>query len=444
MIEVKRYVVILIVLLTWSLLPRPASSQTSEEYGFRVTPLHPGPELEIEVWTNKGRGGTFYLGEDVVVYFRTNMDCYVLLYEIDTEGYLHLIYPHDPYEDCSVSGEVTYRVPNPDRDYRFRICGPPGEELLYAVASPHPISPPRWLPYRSEGEYDPSWCAYLEEERFDLIDKANFKVFEDRYFVSDWCVFEIEDVYHHYYRPRDYYRYWPVGTVWVDCSWYGGEIFIDGVFWGYAPMCIPNIFIGPHIIIVYYNGYPCWQRYVYVERYRPVRVKVGYTGKFERRRYKGDYFRDYDWGGKKYKDRPPWASPETSPSEGKFTRRDRAGSKSTYTPPEKTTLAKSSEGRYIKSKSVRSTGKVSAKSESVSSGVEKKKTVTYSKPRTLKAQEKEKSKETKSLSGKSRSYSRSENGKERSTSTIKTQSVRVEKGTSSQPESSRTKAARRR
>ena len=87
----KRYVVIVMILLTWSLFPKAASSQTPEEYGFSVTPLHPGPELEIEVWTNKGRGGTFYLGEDIVVYLRTNMDCHVLLYEIDTEGYLHLV-----------------------------------------------------------------------------------------------------------------------------------------------------------------------------------------------------------------------------------------------------------------------------------------------------------------------------------------------------------------
>ena len=440
----KRYVVIVVILLTWSLFPKAASSQTSEEYGFSVTPLHPGPELEIEVWTNKGRGGTFYLGEDIVVYFRTNMDCHVLLYEIDTEGYLHLVYPHDPYEDCFVRGEVTYRVPDPERDYRFRICGPPGEELLYAVASPHPISPPRWLPYRSEGEYDPSWCAYLEEERFDLIDKANLKVFEDRYFVSDWCVFEIENVYHHYYRPRAYYRYWPVGTVWVDCSWYGGEIFIDGVFWGYAPMCIPNIFIGPHIIVVYYNGYPCWQRYVYVERYRPVRVKVGYTSKFERRRYKGDYFRDYDWGGKKYKDRPSWANPGTSPSEGKFTRRHETGSKQKYSPRAKTTLAKSSERGYIKSKSVRSTGRVSAKGESLSGAVEKKRTVTSSKGRTYRTEKKKEVKEAKSTSGKSRSYSRAEKNKERSISTISKSTSRAERGSSSQHKSSRTKTARRR
>jgi hypothetical protein len=441
---VKRYVVIVMILLAWSLLPQAVSSQTSEEYGFSVTPLHPRPELNIEVWTNKGKGGTFYLGEDVAVYFRSNMDSYVLLYEIDTEGYLHLIYPHDPDDDCFVKGEVTYRVPDPERGYSFRICGPAGEELLYAVASPDPITPPGWLPYRSQGEYDPSWCAHSEEERFDLIDKANLKIFEDRYFVSDWSVFEIEGVYHHYYRPPVYYRNWPVGTVWVDCSWYGGEIFIDGVFWGYAPMCIPNLFIGPHIIIVYYHGYPCWQRYVYVERYRPVRVKVGDESKFERRRYKGDYFRDYDWGGTKYKDRPSWTSPETSPSEAKFTRRDRTGSESTYTPPAKSSLAESSEAKYIKSKSVSSTGQTSAKGSSLSSAAQEERTVAYSKEERYKTEEKEKPKETKSLSGESRSYSGSENGKKGSTSTIKKQSVRVEKGTSSRQESSSAKVTRRR
>jgi hypothetical protein len=443
-IKVKRYAAIAIAVLIWAALPRLGICQTADDHGISVVPTYRDPGLEIEVWTNKGKGGTFYLGEDLVVYFRTNADCYVLIYEVDTEGYLHVIYPHDPYEDCLVKGESTYRVPNPDLDYSFRVCGPQGEELIYAAASPYPVTAPQWLPYRSEGEYDPSWCAYEEKERLDLLDKVNSRVFEGGYFVSDWCVFEIENLYHHYYRPVTYYRYYPVGTVWVDCGWYGGEIFIDGVFWGYAPMCIPNILIGPHIIIIYYNGYPCWQRYVYVERYRPLRVRVDYSHKFERRRYKGDYFRDYDWGGKKYKGRPSWGDPESSLTEGKFTRRQKIGSKSTPAPVEKTTLAKSGGERYIRSKSVKRPAEASTGGGLLKSKSGQKRTTADTKLRTYKPDSKEKPKETKLKSTKSRTYTKSEVKKEKSVSKPSKSSPRSEKAISSPQKSTRTKVARRR
>ena len=50
----------------------------------------------IDVWINKEEGGVFTSGERMQVFFRSSHDAYVLIYNIDTEGYIHLIYPFRP------------------------------------------------------------------------------------------------------------------------------------------------------------------------------------------------------------------------------------------------------------------------------------------------------------------------------------------------------------
>ena len=48
------------------------------------------------------------------VFFRPSADAYVLIYNIDTEGYIHLVYPYGPddpewLEEADVPGAVPQR-----------------------------------------------------------------------------------------------------------------------------------------------------------------------------------------------------------------------------------------------------------------------------------------------------------------------------------------------
>ena len=57
------------------------SNLTREPYSSR---------LEVKVWVDKGDKALYEPGEDIRVYFRTNRDAYVLIYNIDTRGNVHL------------------------------------------------------------------------------------------------------------------------------------------------------------------------------------------------------------------------------------------------------------------------------------------------------------------------------------------------------------------
>ena len=110
--------------------------------------------MAVDVWTNKEEGGVYRSGEKMQVYFRASQDAYVLLYNIDTEGYIHLIYPFRPGDPVRVSGGETYRVPSRHDPYDLVAEGPAGMEYVVALASPLPFQDLPW--YLAPGLSDES------------------------------------------------------------------------------------------------------------------------------------------------------------------------------------------------------------------------------------------------------------------------------------------------
>jgi hypothetical protein len=113
--------------------------------------------LEIEVWLRGGERRAFYPGESVTVFFRTNREAYVLLYDVDTEGRVHQIYPRSRRDEEFVEGGVTYAVPGRGAGYRLMVTGPSGYEDIVALASDRPLRD-RWDEclddFDSENGYD--------------------------------------------------------------------------------------------------------------------------------------------------------------------------------------------------------------------------------------------------------------------------------------------------
>jgi hypothetical protein len=101
--------------------------------------------LSVDVWINKEEGGVFHSGEKMQVYFRASRNAYVLLYNIDTEGYIHLIYPFRPGDPVHVQGGETYRVPSRHDPYDLVAEGPEGVEYVVALASPTPFQDLPWF-----------------------------------------------------------------------------------------------------------------------------------------------------------------------------------------------------------------------------------------------------------------------------------------------------------
>ena len=103
------------------------------------------PRVSVDVWINKEEGGVYQPGENMQVFFRSNANAYVLVYNIDTEGYIHLIYPYGPSDPPRVEGGQSYRIPARHDPYDLVADGPPGMEFVVAVASRYPFRDLPWF-----------------------------------------------------------------------------------------------------------------------------------------------------------------------------------------------------------------------------------------------------------------------------------------------------------
>jgi hypothetical protein len=244
-----------------------------------------GEPLDIEVWTNKEEGGSFGQGENLVIYFRANRDCYVTVYDLDTKGDINLLYPYDYRDNNYIEGGVVYTIPDYYDDFVLRVNGPPGLEFVQAIASDRDFPVPDW----SYNFRDPEGWRDIDNERDALaylefinskyfqatrpypdldLDYAYFEVRKnwkyswDSYYYDDYSYYDDDvNIYHYYhpyyYRPVYYDPYWDpwdwCGTMYIGWP-YGGAIWINGIFYGYAPLFIPRVSIGWCNVRIYYNG----------------------------------------------------------------------------------------------------------------------------------------------------------------------------------------------
>ena len=76
----------------------------------------------------------FELGDKLNVFARTSDDAHLLVYEIDAEGYVHMLFPfgHGPSD---VAAKQMYSLPPDSSDYDLVVQGPIGEGYVVAVAS---------------------------------------------------------------------------------------------------------------------------------------------------------------------------------------------------------------------------------------------------------------------------------------------------------------------
>jgi hypothetical protein len=91
----------------------------------------------IEVWTN--RDDVFRRGDKVKLYFRTDMDAYVTVFRVDTDGRVRVLFPSDPWDDNYAVGGEQYRVDPRDDGYTFRVDDYPGQGYLFAIATLDPF-----------------------------------------------------------------------------------------------------------------------------------------------------------------------------------------------------------------------------------------------------------------------------------------------------------------
>jgi hypothetical protein len=262
----------------------------------RIAPI-PKKDLDVRVWTNKAEGKSYGQGEHIIVYFQANRDCYVTIYNLDTRGNVNLLFPMEDGEPNYIEGGKVYTIPDYYDEYELMVEGPLGTEYIQAVASLDWYEVPPW-PSRFF-EYEDYRPLHSDREPVEFLSHVNRRYFPIDHCsgrcATDYTYFEIrrnweydwDDYYGTDIYPYPHYRYahydpWDwCGTVYIGYP-YSGEVWINGIFYGYAPLFIPRIVIGWHHISIWYNN--CW----WYDNRVQINSGVWYDYTYDDIRYKDD------------------------------------------------------------------------------------------------------------------------------------------------------------
>jgi len=103
------------------------------EPGTPPPPPPPAPPVDygfdVDVWTDQR---AYNPGDLIRINFRATRPCYVYIFDTDTRGVTHQIFPNYFDADNLVFPGRRYFIP--DSKYRLRVTGPPGTEQLRIVA----------------------------------------------------------------------------------------------------------------------------------------------------------------------------------------------------------------------------------------------------------------------------------------------------------------------
>lgn len=220
------------------------------------------PTLEVEIWTDN-ESGYYYQGDEIKIYFRASDDCYVTVYNVDTEGRVNLIYPFDKYDDQYIEGGRIYRIPDVNDDYDLVLRGPAGTENIQIIASRTPFPTPDWY----EGSN-----LVSDRDRYEFLEYVNGRYFGCRsgcLRALDQVSFVVRKWDNYYYRPV-YYSPWPYrhhyGGLYIDYYW-GSSIYVDGYFYGIAPLYLPRLSLGYHHVTIFDHHGHGWESRIHINRH---------------------------------------------------------------------------------------------------------------------------------------------------------------------------------
>ncbi len=90
-------------------------------------------DLSVSVTMLGEKDGVYRAGKEVRLLFQTTQDAYVVVYNIDAEGYVHLLYPEDGRPVLSKANTTTF-LPPPGKNVVWETSGKTGIEYIHAVA----------------------------------------------------------------------------------------------------------------------------------------------------------------------------------------------------------------------------------------------------------------------------------------------------------------------
>ncbi len=157
----------------------------------------------VNIWHDRGEDEVYQRGEAVRIHFESNRDAYAVVYRIDTEGRVEILWPRSRYDDGFIFGHHTYNLPTPGAE-RIRAADEEGVEFVQALVSAYPFDL-RGLDVDFHHERDDDVRAYyVAGDPFLAMNDINYAItgLED---AADFVVTNYLSYYVH--RQVDHPRY---------------------------------------------------------------------------------------------------------------------------------------------------------------------------------------------------------------------------------------------
>lgn len=247
----------------------------------RPIPIRPTQDATIRITLN---GGDYAPGDRVRVQVEPSKDGYLVVFRVDGDGRIRVLFPIDPDLDAFVRGGKRYELRGRNDRETFLADDRGGNGLIYAALSHQPLS---FSQYSINEHWDYDALRLRDNEvdpevdlssivrrmgdngRFDY-DVASYRVHDSRVIVSSGG-----NLYDPYYDP-----YWSC----LSCGWGYGRGTSVGISFGSRyrgwydynnPWYRDPWYYDPFAFDSYYGyyGYPyAGQGYLYPGQYRPITV----------------------------------------------------------------------------------------------------------------------------------------------------------------------------
>lgn len=286
--SLARSATILLGCLAIALFPLPAMAQP----------------MTVDVWTDRGDEAVYQPGDPLMVSVESNVGAHLLVYEIDAEGRINVIFPIEGFEDYVEGGQV-YDIPNHQSDLELVVEGPVGKGYIVAIVSRQPFEPLPWylrpydaqadaLGYHGVADEDEGITAegMIVGDPFVAMEKIRRHVVTDDQnpdaFYSSYTTYYVHEVvkYPRYvcsdcHRPGHYQWWAGWDPYYATCSAFTFQINV-GWYWG------PGYWFGyvPRYIYVCNPGYSWGGRYWYSGWYGWNYWNAAWGGPLTAKRYK--------------------------------------------------------------------------------------------------------------------------------------------------------------
>ncbi|AKI98243.1 hypothetical protein IX53_03920 [Kosmotoga pacifica] len=196
-------------------------------------------EFKVSIWLDRDPGSLYKSGEEVKVFFKTNADAYVAIYDIMPDGRVQLIFPNKYDTNNFVKANKEYTLPTESTklNYRLLVSGESGMEIFQIVASK------QQLPFLKSvtKNFSKEAFPYFEDLAENFIEKLVKPFVEKNEYAVAQTFFYVNA------RPT-------MGTLAVNTTPSGARIYIDGSYYGTSPLRV-SLAGGTHLVSLYKPGY---------------------------------------------------------------------------------------------------------------------------------------------------------------------------------------------